>query len=89
VDLPRFFNRLVALVEFDLRTNLDGDHPGRLRGTVNPGLVWIGETFQIGIEAVAPLDSRSGRGLGVRGFFRIPLEALLGERAVQPLFGRR
>jgi len=89
VDLPRPLNQLIPLVEVEIRTNLDRGDAGRLRGTVNPGVVWIGKQLQIGLEAVAPLDDRSGRGVGARGFLRIPLEALFGKRAGQPLFGGR
>jgi hypothetical protein len=87
VNLSPPLNRLVPLVEIEMRTNLDRDSPGRLRGTVNPGFVWVGDVLQIGLEAVAPLDDRSGRGVGVRGFLRVPLDALLGERFGRPLFG--
>jgi hypothetical protein len=89
VNLSPPLNRLVPLVEIEMRTNLDRDSPGRLRGTVNPDFVWVGDVLQIGLEAVAPLDDGSGRGVGVRGFLRVPLDALLGERFGRPLFGGR
>ncbi len=89
VNLSPPLNRLVPLVEIEMRTNLDRDSPGRLRGTVNPGFVWVGDVLQIGLEAVAPLDDGSGRGVGVRGFLRVSLDALLGERFGRPLFGGR
>ncbi len=79
--------RFVPLVEIDLHTDLSGGDAGRVRGTLNPGVVWVGEALQIGVEAVAPLDERTGKGVGVRGFFRIPLEAIFGERAARPIFG--
>jgi hypothetical protein len=89
VNLSLPLNRLVPLVEVDLRTDVDGRLAGRTRGTVNPGIVWIGDPLQIGIEAVAPLDHRTGHGLGVRAFVRVPLEAIFGDRAGQPIFGRQ
>lgn len=88
VGLPPPLNGFVLLVEVDLRTDLDGRLAGRARGTVNPGVVWIADTLQIGTEAVIPLDAQSGHGLGVRAFLRIPLEAIFGDRAGQPILRR-
>jgi len=48
----------------------------------------VGEALQIGVEAVVPLDARSGGDAGVRGVLRLPLETLFGPRAGAPLFGR-
>lgn len=33
-------------------------------GTINPGLIWAGDSFQIGAEAIIPINRQSGRGLG-------------------------
>jgi len=86
VGLPSAIKRLVPIVETDLRTDVAGRLAGRIRGTVNPGVIWVGDTLQIGIEAVAPIDPATGHGLGVRAFVRIPLEVLFGRRAGEPLF---
>jgi len=88
VGLPTLLTRFVPLVEVDLMTDLDGRLAGRTRGTVNPGVVWVGDILQIGTEVVIPLDAQSGHGLGVRAFFRIPLEAIFGDRAGQPILSR-
>jgi hypothetical protein len=88
VGLPPPLNGFVPLVEVDLRTDLDGRLAGRARGTVNPGVVWITDTLQIGTEVVIPLDAQSGHGLGVRAFVRIPLEAIFGDRAGRPILSR-
>jgi hypothetical protein len=58
------------------------------RGTVNPGFIWVSDVLQIGTEVVIPLEAQSGHGLGARAFVRVPLEAIFGDRACQPIFGR-
>ena len=35
------------------------------RSTFNPGAVWVGKGFNLALEAVHPLNARSGRGTGV------------------------
>jgi hypothetical protein len=36
-------------------------------GTVNPGVIWVGGYFQVGLEAVIPINRESGSGVGVLG----------------------
>jgi len=86
--LPPPLNQFVPLVEVDLRTDVEGRLAGRTRGTVNPGVVWTSDLLQIGAEVVIPIDAQSDHGLGARAFFRIPLEAIFGERAGRPIVGR-
>lgn len=88
MHLPSPVDRFVPLVEAEMHTDLKGATAGKVRGTVNAGIVWVGNTLQIGVEAVAPLDDRAGTGPGVRAFVRIPLEEILGKRLGQPIFGR-
>lgn len=86
IGRPPPLNRLVPLVELDMQTDLNRGAAGRVRGTVNPGVVWVSDVVQIGVEAVAPLDDRSGNGAGVRVFLRIPLDTIVGERFGRPVF---
>ena len=59
------FNRLVGVVEFPLKTCLDRGCSGQTSGTVNPGVVWVGKAFNVAVEAIQPLNSRSGHGTGL------------------------
>src|SRR5438132_9583127 len=64
--LPDFLNRLIPIVEAQFQTpaaNNDGN-PSITTGTVNPGIVWAGDTFQVGIEAIIPINRASGTGVG-------------------------
>ena len=60
-----FFNRLVAVVEFPMQTCLTTRCAGQVTGSVNPGLVWAGEHFNLSAEAVFPVNSQSGASNGV------------------------
>jgi hypothetical protein len=86
VNLPPVINRIFPLVELDLQTALDRGDRGKTTGTVNPGLVWAGKTVQVGIEAVFPINGRTGKTVGVRGFLRVDLDAILPGFG-RPLFG--
>jgi hypothetical protein len=65
VGLPRPFNRMIPLVEFAMQTPIEGPHAGRSTGTINPGIIWFGRYFQLGLEAVIPVNTMSGKNVGV------------------------
>jgi hypothetical protein len=67
VGLPQPFSRMIPLVEFALQTPLDTRDSGRTTGTVNPGILWFGRYVQLGLEAVIPVNERTGKNIGVLG----------------------
>ncbi|HEX7784942.1 MAG TPA: hypothetical protein VF653_01860, partial [Methylomirabilota bacterium] len=67
VGLPAPINRMIPLVEFAMQTPVEGRESGRTTGTVNPGVIWFGRYCQLGIEAVIPVNARSGKNIGVIG----------------------
>ena len=87
VGLPTPFDRMVLLAELDFQTAVDQDAAGKTRGTANLGFVWVGPGVQIAVEAVAPVNDRSGKNVGVRAFLRIGLDEVFGGRLGRPLFG--
>ena len=89
LNLPAPLDSMVPLAELDLHTGLDRGQSGRTTGTTNLGAVWVGNGIQIGVEAIVPVNERSGKNVGVRGFVRFDLDRVLGERAAQPVFGNR
>lgn len=60
-----FFNRLVAVVEFPMQTCLNTRCAGQVTGSVNPGVVWVGDHFNLVAEAVFPVNSQSGASNGM------------------------
>ncbi len=64
VGLPAPLNGLTPLVEASFHTPLSGpDH--QTTGTVDPGVIWAGRHFQLGAEALIPINAASGRHAGV------------------------
>jgi len=57
------FDRMIPVVEFALETPLDRGGGGTT-GTINPGVLWANSTLQLGVEAVIPVNERSGKGVG-------------------------
>jgi hypothetical protein len=87
LGLPVPLDRLIPLIELSGATALDGAG-GRTTGTANAGVVWAGDQMQLGVEAVIPLNPRSGPDVGVRAFMRFSLDEIFGGRLGRPLFGR-
>jgi hypothetical protein len=83
-DLPEFVNHLIPVVEVPLAIGLDGgDHS--FGGTINPGFIYLGNTWQFGIEAMMPVSAGTQHGTGVIAQFHIFLDSF--PAFAQPLFG--
>ena len=64
VGLREPFNKLIPLVEFDLQKPVDRGAAG-WSGTINPGVIWAGRYMQFALEAIVPVNSRSGSHTGL------------------------
>ncbi|MBO0736684.1 MAG: hypothetical protein J2P48_08960 [Alphaproteobacteria bacterium] len=64
VGLREPFNRLIPLVEVDFTTPINRVPASQTTGTIQPGVIWAGQYFQIGAEAIIPANSRTGHGYG-------------------------
>lgn len=58
------WRNLVPLVELPMQTCVAGPCSGTT-GTINPGAIWVGHDYQVGLEAVVPINRASGQGVGV------------------------
>jgi hypothetical protein len=85
IGLPAPFNRMIPLVEFAFDTPLNGPDKGPTTGTINPGVIWVGQFFQIGAEAIVPMNGASGRTIGVRALLDIFLDDLF-PKVFKPIF---
>src|SRR6185436_15816555 len=63
VGLGAPFNRMIPVIEFPMSTALDRGASGTT-GTVNPGIIWAGQYIQLAVEAVVPINRRSGSHTG-------------------------
>jgi hypothetical protein len=85
--LSDFANRLIPLVEWNLSTetsNFDGEE--RTTGTINPGVIYVGDKFQISGEAIIPINRASGDGVGGMGQLHLYLDDIFPKTYGQPLF---
>jgi hypothetical protein len=77
-------NQLVPLVEFAVDSV-----PGRKSVvTMNPGLSYVAVTWQIAVEAIVPLNSASGHGVGGRTQLLLFLDDLAPSLFGKPLLSR-
>ncbi len=80
-------DRLIPLVEFALETPLNRGEEGQTTGTINPGVIWAGKYFQVGVEAVIPINERTGNNVGVIAQLHFFLDDLFPNTLGRPLFG--
>jgi hypothetical protein len=72
LGLPDVISRMVPLVEASFSTPVRNvvtnanvwDETNRTTGTVNPGIIYVADKFQIGAEAIIPINRASGKGVG-------------------------
>ncbi len=89
LQLPDFINHLIPIVEFQMSTpaaNNFGNSP-ITTGTINPGVIWVGSYFQVGLEAQLPVNHASGTGVGVIGQLHLYLDDMFPKTIGQPLIG--
>jgi len=84
----RFSQGWVPLVEFALQTPLNGPLAGQTTGTVNPGVIWVGRYLQFAVEAIVPINGRSGRDIGGRAQAHLYLSEIFPDTIGKPIFGK-
>jgi hypothetical protein len=89
LGLPDFFNHLIPLVEANLQTPVGNTFTSGTvtTGTINPGFIWVGNTFQVGIEALIPINRQSGTNVGVIAQLHFYLDDLDPRGIGRPIFG--
>jgi hypothetical protein len=68
LQLPDFINHLIPIVEAQFSTPVANNFGNSFvtTGTINPGVIWVGSYFQVGVEAIIPLNRDSGTARGKR-----------------------
>ena len=89
IGLRAPFDHLIPLIELSLETALDRQQRGQTTGTINPGFIWSGKYFQIGAEAVVPINSRTGDDVGFIAQLHFYLDDLFPHTIGRPLFGKK
>ena len=86
IGLGAPFNRIIPLVEFSFSTPVNAGVGGQTTGTINPGFIWSGQQFQFGMEAIIPINDRSGRDVGAIGQLHFYLDDIFPNSLGKPLF---
>jgi hypothetical protein len=99
-EVPPFFRQLIPTVEFVAATpvsNIGPSVPGAIIGThetlatVQPGVFYIGRlgplSFELGAEAVIPINHASGRHVGAMAVLDFFLDDIFPDSLGKPLFG--
>ena len=86
VGLRPPFDRLIPVVEFPMETPLNRGGT-TTTGTINPGVIWSGKYFQIGVEAVIPINRQTGNNVGVLAQLHFYLDDLFPMLFRKPLLG--
>jgi hypothetical protein len=89
LQLPDFVNRLVPIVEAQFQTPVSNNFNTGIgtTGTINPGVIWVGDYFQVGLEAMIPINRASGSGVGVIAQLHLYLDDIFPHSIGQPLIG--
>ena len=89
LGLPDFINHLIPIVEATMQTPVANTlTSGTLTtGTINPGFLWVGKSFQFGIEALIPINRQSGTNVGVIAQLHFYLDDIDPRGIGKPIFG--
>jgi hypothetical protein len=87
VGLPQPFKNMIPLVEFAMQTGENRDQRGLTTGTINPGALWETPYFQLGAEAVIPVNQHSGTHVGAIVQLEIFIDDIFPQVFGHPMFG--
>jgi hypothetical protein len=89
LNLPDFINHLIPIVEAQFSTPVANNfgNSSATTGTVNPGAIWVGAYYQVGLEALIPVNRESGTGVGFIAQLHLYLDDMFPDTFGQPLIG--
>jgi len=87
VGIPWPLGRLFPVVEFNFQTVLNGPDAGRTLALANPGIIWAGRSYEIGVEAAVPLNGNTGRSAGVQALVHLFLDDIFPDTYGRFFFG--
>src|SRR5258705_14309 len=89
LGLPDFINHLIPIVEATLQTPVSNTFTSgtMTTGTINPSFLWVGNKFQVGVEALIPITRQSGTNVGVIAQLHFYLDDIDPRGIGKPIFG--
>jgi hypothetical protein len=89
LGLPDFINHLIPIFESQFVAPVH-NHSGNgfvITGTFNPGVIWVGNYFQVGVEAIVPANRASGTSIGAIAQLHLYLDDMFPRGIGRPLLG--
>lgn len=86
IGLPAPFKQMIPLVEFSFETP-ENRAGGQTTGTINPGVLYENPYFQIGAEAIIPVNGATGHEVGAVIAVQIYIDGIFPKIFGHPLFG--
>jgi len=85
----KFLRRLIPITEFSFSTPISNFAPGtnQTTGTIQPGVIYAADKWQLALEAVIPLNAASGHGIGAVGELHFFLDDIFPNSLGKPIFG--
>ena len=88
IEGPEFLRHLVPIVEFAFQRPVSNAAPGTTitTGTVQPGLIYVGKSYQVAVEALVPINAASGHRVGIKGELHFFLDDIFPNSLGKPIF---
>ncbi len=83
-----FVAHLTPVVEYAFSSPIEAGGGGTT-GTINPGLIWSGQSEQFAIEAMIPVNQASGSTVGVIAQLHFYIDDIFPNSLGRPIFGGR
>lgn len=80
------WNRMLLIAEFPLQTCTAPGCGGQTTGTVNPGVIWVGKYYQLGVEAAIPFNRASGTHTGIMAQLHFFIDDIYPHSLGRPLY---
>ncbi len=87
LGLPEILGRITPLVEFAYTTPATTSNGQITQGMISPGLIYSGDSFQIGVEALIPATKGAGTNVGFIAQLHFFLDDIFPTTLGKPLLG--
>ncbi len=84
-----FVNHLIPLTEFVFSAPINNVPQGGwgVTGTIQPGVIYMADTWQFALEAIFPINGASGKGVGAVGELHFFFDDIFPNTLGKPIFG--
>jgi hypothetical protein len=88
LGLPDFINRLIPIVEMSFQTPVSNTATSGTvtTGTINPGIIFTDKTYQVGVEAVIPVNQQGVTSVGIICQLHFYLDDIFPNTLGRPIF---